>query len=226
MAIKTTVETGVALPKRAQKGLDKDSLLRKTSAAAATAHLLADNGLEIAPTHVDEEIAASILTAFAEDPEKATKETTPKKLSTMKPAALIEADKILSTYGQQVVESSVLIRHLVTNKLILESDNEDPKVRLKALEMLGKISDVGLFADKTEVTITHQTTEELRDTLRSKLNRILEQREVKDITPQAYELTPREMPDIEDVVLDDYDDEPDTYDLQSSMTDFDDDYDD
>jgi hypothetical protein len=46
-------------------------------------------------------------------------------------------------------------------------------VRIRALELLGKITDVGLFTERSEVTITHQSTEDLRKTLREKFNRIL-----------------------------------------------------
>jgi len=67
----------------------------------------------------------------------------------------------------------VQIRHLVTNKLLLETDNPDPRVRIRALELLGKISDVGLFAEKSEVTITHQSTDDLREKLRSKLAKLV-----------------------------------------------------
>ena len=41
------------------------------------------------------------------------------------------------------------------------------------MELLGKISDVGLFAEKSEVTITHQSTEDLRDKLRGKLEKLV-----------------------------------------------------
>jgi hypothetical protein len=41
------------------------------------------------------------------------------------------------------------------------------------LELLGKVSDVGLFAEKTEVTITHQTTDDLKDRLREKLTKLV-----------------------------------------------------
>jgi hypothetical protein len=67
----------------------------------------------------------------------------------------------------------VQIRHMVTNKLVLETDNPDARVRIRALELLGKISDVGLFAEKSEVTITHQSTNDLRDRLRSKLAKLI-----------------------------------------------------
>jgi hypothetical protein len=69
----------------------------------------------------------------------------------------------------------------VTNKLILESDNPDPKVRIRALELLGKISDVGLFSERTEVLITHQSTDELKQTLRDKLNKLRAKRDVVDV---------------------------------------------
>ena len=46
-------------------------------------------------------------------------------------------------------------------------------MRLRALELLGKISDVGLFTDRTEVTITHQSTDDLRKKLRAKFDRLL-----------------------------------------------------
>jgi hypothetical protein len=41
------------------------------------------------------------------------------------------------------------------------------------LELLGKHSDVGLFSEKQEVTITHQTTDELKAKLRAKLQRLI-----------------------------------------------------
>ena len=46
-------------------------------------------------------------------------------------------------------------------------------MRIRALELLGKISDVGLFAEKSEVTVTHQSTDDLREKLRSKLAKLV-----------------------------------------------------
>ena len=64
--------------------------------------------------------------------------------------------------------------HTVTNKLILETENPDAKIRIRALELLGKISDVGLFSEKSEVTITHQSTDDLKAKLRKKLEKLAE----------------------------------------------------
>ena len=91
----------------------------------------------------------------------------------MTPASLVLTNSILQEFGQSVAESATQIRHLVTNKLLLESENPDPRVRIRALELLGKISDVSLFAEKSEVTITHQSTDDLRAKLRQKLEKLV-----------------------------------------------------
>ena len=80
-----------------------------------------------------------------------------------------------------MVESAKQIRHLVTNKLVLEADNPDPRVRIRALELLGKISDVALFAEKSEVTITHQSTDDIKDKLRSKLAKLINPEDENEI---------------------------------------------
>ena len=83
------------------------------------------------------------------------------------------AGAIIEEFNHSVVESSKQLRNLVTNKLIMESENPDPRVRMRALELLGKISDVGLFTEKSEVTITHQTTDDIKEKLRGKLAKLV-----------------------------------------------------
>ena len=56
---------------------------------------------------------------------------------------------------------------------MLESENPDARIRMRALELLGKISDVGLFSEKSEVTITHQSTDDLREKLKGKLEKLV-----------------------------------------------------
>jgi len=97
------------------------------------------------------------------------------------PASLLMTNSILQEFGHSVVESARQIRHLVTNKLVLEADNPDPRVRIRALELLGKISDVALFAEKSEVTITHQSTDDIRNKLRSKLAKLINPEDENDI---------------------------------------------
>jgi hypothetical protein len=54
---------------------------------------------------------------------------------------------------------------------------------------LGKISDVGLFTDRSEVTVTHRSTDELRNSLREKLQSIRQQNDVTDVEVKESEET-------------------------------------
>jgi hypothetical protein len=169
-------ELGVPFPP-ATKHVD---LKERAKYASNTVKKLAEHGLDTKPTKEDKDAAAKLVFAYAEDPQKTSKKVTPKKVATLTPASLLMANSILQEFGQSVVDSAVQIRHMVTNKLVLETDNPDPRVRIRALELLGKISDVGLFAEKSEVTITHQSTDDLRDKLRSKLAKLINPEEEDD----------------------------------------------
>lgn len=151
-----------------------EDLRDKAEAACNTALELSEYGLDVEPNKDDKDTAAKLAAAYAEDPEKTSKKATTKKISTLTPASIILTNNILQEFGHSVAENATQLRHLVTNKLLLESENDDPRIRIRALELLGKISDVGLFAEKTEVTITHQSTDDLRNKLRSKLEKLVE----------------------------------------------------
>jgi hypothetical protein len=151
-----------------------EDLRDKAEAACNTALELSEYGLDVEPNKDDKDTAAKLAAAYAEDPEKTSKKATTKKISTLTPASIILTNNILQEFGHSVAENATQLRHLVTNKLLLESENDDPRIRIRALELLGKISDVGLFAEKTEVTITHQSTDDLRNKLRGKLEKLVE----------------------------------------------------
>jgi hypothetical protein len=160
-------------------------LKERAEAACNTALKLADHGLDLEPTVEDEDAAAKLAIAYADDPEKTSRKVTTKKAATLTPASIVLTNNILQEFGHSVAESATQIRYLVTNKLLLESENDDPRIRIRALELLGKISDVGLFAEKTEVTVTHQSTEDLRNKLRGKLEKLVQP--VDDIAEADYE---------------------------------------
>jgi hypothetical protein len=90
------------------------------------------------------------------------------------PGVVAQLAALLSEYDKTVVQSAAQLRVYITNRLLIESDSEDPRIRIKALEMLGKISDVGLFTEKTEITMRHRPTEELEQMLRERLTRVID----------------------------------------------------
>jgi hypothetical protein len=98
----------------------------------------------------------------------------PKEVLLSSPGTIVHIKAILNEYDKAVVESAAQIRTFVTNKLLLETESPDPRIRIKALELLGKISDVGLFTEKTEITMRHRPTEELEQLLRERLLKTLD----------------------------------------------------
>jgi len=83
--------------------------------------------------------------------------------------AVKRLDRVLAELDEEIVNVAVRLRAYTTNKLIEESDSPDPKARLKALELLGKVKDVGLFTEKIEITHKTKTDEELEAEIRQRL---------------------------------------------------------
>jgi hypothetical protein len=177
MTLRIDIDGGVPVPAKDDLGGQQD-LLRSAKAAANAARLLAEHGLEIEASPEDKQVAAALLTQYATDPMTTSAAATPQRLGKITPAALVLTAELLDQFGHQIVQDAVQVRHLVMNKLVQETDNPDPRIRIRALELLGKITDVGLFTDRSEVTVTHQTTEDLRARLRDKLMQL------KDVTPR------------------------------------------
>ena len=151
------------------------NFIEKAQAACNTAELLE---LDTEPTEQDLSTAEKAVYAVAENEEKANKKLVKQD---QKPAVYKSVKSILDEYSLRVVDNAMQIRLLVTNKLILDSDSPDDRTRLRALEMLGKITDVGLFTEKSEVTITHRSTEDLVSSIRSKLHRLMHPDDVTDV---------------------------------------------
>jgi hypothetical protein len=83
-------------------------------------------------------------------------------------ATAVHLRALLSEYDVQVVKTAAQIRTFVTNSLVEEAA-PGAKNRIRALELLGKISEVGLFTERSEVTVKHQTTIELEQKVRDKI---------------------------------------------------------
>ena len=183
-ALEVLPEIGVPLCPEA-KYID---LRERAEAVCNTSGLLGDEvfGFDLVPTSEDEAIAAKLAVSYASNATVTSKEVTHKRAAELRPASLVLVSEILNEFGQQVVQNAVEIRNLVTNKLLLESEHPDPRVRLKAIELLGKVSDVGLFVEKTERVVTVQTSDELKEQLRSKLSKLV--RSEEEITEAEFSI--------------------------------------
>jgi hypothetical protein len=150
-------------------------------------------GLVVEPTEEDKVKARAALH------ESVSTATNPAQLPTTAiantPGSVQHLKEILSEYDHIVVKSAVQIRTFVTNKLIEESSNPDAKIRMRALELLGKIGDVGLFIERTEITVKHKTTVELQSSIKERITKLLQAKserekamEVTDVQPRAVSL--------------------------------------
>ena len=85
-------------------------------------------------------------------------------------------------YDFQVFSDVQQARNFITNKLVGIADCGDPKLELKALELLGKHSDIGLFTERSEITVHHTTSASLENSIKERVKRLLNA-EVVDISP-------------------------------------------
>jgi hypothetical protein len=95
------------------------------------------------------------------------------KITEQNAGSLVHLEAILSEYDRDLLNSATRLRSYVTNKLLIETTDEDPKVRLKALELLGKTAGVGLFSDRLEVNVTHRTIDQIDNELENLLEKYM-----------------------------------------------------
>jgi len=73
-------------------------------------------------------------------------------------------------------------RNYITSKLVDITNCGDTKLELKALELLGKHSDIGLFTERSEITVHHTTSKGLEESIKERIKRLMNA-DITDITP-------------------------------------------
>ena len=131
----------------------------RAQAAFNTVEFLTANGMQLPTvTPADKKEARE---QFFETP------TAGKEIST---AAAIILKGMLDEYDVEVVRNAAQVRNYVKMRLMMLTGSDKESTQLKALELLGKMSDVGAFTERLEINVTHRTTEELQAELATKLS--------------------------------------------------------
>ncbi len=99
------------------------------------------------------------------------KTATPKTVSISGQAKA--ASVLIKEFDFSAFSDQLQARNFITNKLITLADSGDPKVELKALELLGKHSDIGLFTERSEITIHHTTSSSLENSIKERIKRLM-----------------------------------------------------
>jgi len=146
------------------------------------------DGIAIAVNTVDliEELGGSIdyndadLHKAAELLNGTSKPVSPRHL-TISPRAKATA-VLVREFDFQAFADVQQARNYITAKLVRLSDCGDVKIEIKALELLGKHSDIGLFTERSEITVHHTSSASLENSIKERIKRLMNA-DVTDITP-------------------------------------------
>ena len=146
--------------------------------AANTAELLEALG---APIEVDDKTLAKEKELI----DKVIKEKDTKPLTNL-PVA-VGAASFLRAYGQSLALDVNQVRAALTTKLLEIADCGDVRHELRAIELLGKHSDIGLFTERSEITINYNSPESLEAAIKERVKRLLNA-DIIDVKPLGMDL--------------------------------------
>lgn len=128
-------------------------------------------------THAQEEKVANIFNALTlRDPD-----TKDKLLQMEVPEEVQSAISMVTAYQWKFVEQAENLRSLAVTKIVKDTDHPDARIRLKALELLGKVTEVALFTDRVEVKRQEMSDDELEKRIKEKLGRYMGAVDVVDV---------------------------------------------
>lgn len=128
-------------------------------------------------SRAQEQNAASAFTALTtQDPNAKNK-----ILQMQVPEEIRSTMAMVSAYQWRFVEQAEELRSMAVTKIVEETNHPDARIRLKALEMLGKVTEVALFTDRLEVKKTDVSEEELNIRIRQKLEKYMGKADIVDI---------------------------------------------
>ena len=89
------------------------------------------------------------------------------------PHEIKSAIGMVTAYQWKFIEQAEQLRSMSISKIVKETDHPDARIRLKALEMLGKVTEVALFTDRISVKTEDISDEELDAKIKEKLSRYM-----------------------------------------------------
>lgn len=114
------------------------------------------------------------------------------KLTT--PPAVQKLVGMLTAYDWSFVEQAKELRGMTVAKILEETDHPDARIRLKALELLGRVTEVGLFTDRVEIKKAEISDTELDKKIKDKLNTleaVMPKPVIKDVTDVKSNAKPK-----------------------------------
>lgn len=111
------------------------------------------------------------------------------------PEAVRHLTGMLSAYDWEFIEQAKELRGYTVAKLVEETTHTNPNIRLKALALLGKVTEVGLFTEKIEIKKEELSDSELDQRIKEKLNRFAGVVDVIDVYQDAEKTSKLGLPE-------------------------------
>lgn len=112
------------------------------------------------------------------------------------PEEIKSAVGMVTAYQWKFVEQAESLRSMSVAKIVKETDHPDARIRLKALELLGKVTEVALFTDRVQIKNEDVTDEELDARIKEKLGRYMGAVDVVDV--EEVDIEVKETPEATD----------------------------
>jgi hypothetical protein len=151
--------------------LKKTSAMGLLDAQIKTADWLKQLGAEDDETVIGEAQQAAARNAFAAVTTGAPDAKTALTQITV-PAAVRQTVAMLTAYDWEFVQQAKEIRGKAVHQLVEEMEHPDARIRLKAIELIGKVTEIGLFTERVSVKKEELADHELDDRIREKLKQL------------------------------------------------------
>jgi hypothetical protein len=97
------------------------------------------------------------------------------------PEEIKSAVGMVTAYQWKFIEQAEELRSMAVSHIVKEIKHPDARIRLKALEMLGKVTEVALFTDRVSVKTEDISDEELDQKIKEKLSRYMGAVDIVDV---------------------------------------------
>mgnify|MGYP003349514871 CR=1 FL=1 len=176
--------------------LEKAGITETVDAKASTAEWLKSLGAVDESTAVDQAQAQAARESFANIVAAKAPEITQASLAGVTtPQAVQHLVGMLSAYDWEFVTQAQKLRGYAVAKILEECEHPTASIRLKALALLGKVTEVGLFTEKVEVKKVDLTEDEVDRKLKEKLAKFMDVTDVEIIDVEEKGVSSDHTPD-------------------------------
>lgn len=174
-----------------KKVLSKVSAGEVLSAQVNTAQWLEEMGAtpddEVSSALATDSARKSFATLVSNNPEETQKHSL---VQLKTPEAVRHLTGMLAAYDWEFIEQAKELRGYAVAQLVEETKNPKAEIRLKALALLGRVTEVGLFTDKITVQKEEMSDAEIDQRIKDKLHKFMGVVDALEVTDIAVKPRP------------------------------------